>query len=160
MMRYESLADMPSGMQRKAAPKLLEASRTKIQATSENGSVMRDGIWFESMAAADRYITLCNLEQAGIIKDLRIRDNVTLVDKCIYPGGQKRCQVRFHADFSYLPQNPAFYPPEIRTEETAYMEECFFTCPEQRVYEVMHVINPEAREEARNRGMIIREVMA
>ena len=159
-MRFDSLADMPSGMRRKAAPKLLEASRTKIQATSENGSVMRDGIWFDNMAAADRYVTLCNLAQAGFIKDLHVRENVTLVDKCIYPGGEKQAQVRFQADFSYIPQIQGYYPPEIRTEETAYMEECFFTCPGKRVYEVMHVVNLGAKEEARNRGMIIREVMA
>lgn len=159
-MRFESLADMPSGMRRKAAPKLLEASRMKIQAVDCSGHVLMDNICFDNRPAAMRYITLVNLEQAGIIKDLHIRENVTMLDTMIYPGGKKRRQVRFQADFSYIPQNPAFYPPEIKTEETAYMEECFFTCPDIRVYEVMHVVNPEAREEARNRGMIIREVMA
>lgn len=160
-MRFESLADMPSGMRRKAAPKLLEASRTKIQAVDRSGHVLMDNIWFDNRPAAMRYITLVNLEQAGIIKDLHIRENVTMLDSLIYPDGKKRRQVRFQADFSYIPDWwGSKYPPEISADEVAYMEQCCFTCPGKRVYEVMHAINPEAREEARNRGMIIREVMA
>lgn len=158
-MRFESLADMPAGMRRKAAPKLLEASRTKIQAVSESGSVMRDGIWFDNMAAANRYITLMNMVQAGIIKDLHIRENITLQDKCIFPGGEKRHQIRFHADFSYVPDWwGTEYPAGISAEEVAYMEQCVFTCPGRRVYEVMHPINAEALENAKLHGLILREV--
>lgn len=157
-MRYESMADMPAKMREKAAPKLVEAERVKIQAISESGKVMMDNIWFDSRRMAQRYTTLLNMQQAGFIRDLHIRENVTIADAMILPGGEKRRQVRFQADFSYIPNMPAYYPPEIKTDETAWLEECAETCPEERVYELMHIINPEAREEARKRCLILREV--
>ena len=155
-MRFESMADMPQGMRQKAAPKIMEAVRTRIQAVDRNGHVMRDGIWFDNRETADRYVMLANLELAGVIRDLHVRENVTLADTWVYPGGVKHRQVRFQADFTYIPQLPEHYPPEIQTEETAWMEECASTCPGIRVYEVMHRVNAEAL--GMTSGMILRKV--
>ena len=157
-MRYESLADMPAGMRQKVTPKLIEAARTRVQAVASNGHVMLDNIWFDDQRAADRYIVLVNLELAGVIQYLHIRENVTLEDEFVYPGGEKNREVRFQADFTYIPQSAGYYPPELETKETAYMEECAATCPGRRVYEVMHPINAEALEKAKLYGLILREV--
>ncbi len=155
-MRFESMADMPQGMRHKAAPKLLEAARTRVQAVDRNGHVMRDNIWFDNRETADRYVMLVNLELAGVIKDLHVRENVTLADTWVYPGGAKHRQVRFQADFTYIPQPLEQYPAGIQTEEIAWMEECASTCPGMRVYEVMHRVNEEAL--GMTSGMILREV--
>lgn len=135
-MRYESMADMNQKMREKVAPILVAGIREK-ERTDQNGHVLMDDIWFQSRREADRYKLLLEKLKNKEISDLRIHENVTLRDSMRTPGGGKVRQVRFQADFSYL-------PGAVRGIHGI------------RVYEVFHSINDEAMRIADDTGLMIK----
>ena len=155
-MRYE---DLPVAARGKVAVQIIGKLQSlgRIQGQDENGHVLVDGIWFENAKAADRYKSLLWARDMGLIESLHIRENVTLRDNVILPGGTKLRQVRFQADFSYIPTGKE-YRPEM--QECAYWEEVAQTCPGKRVIELLHEPNADARSIAEKRGLILREVTA
>lgn len=155
-MRYE---DIPVAARGKVAAQIVGKLQNhgRIQGQDDNGHVKVGGIWFQNAKEADRYKCLLWAQDLGLIKDLHIRENVTLRDTMLLPGNVKLRQVRFQADFSYIPTGNAYRPG---MQECAYWEEVAQTCPGMRVFEVLHQVNTDALMLAKKRGIILREVTA
>ena len=59
--------------------------------------VTLDGIEFASRKEAGRYCELKVMEQAGLIRDLKMQEEFELIPRC----GKER-PAKYHADFSYI----------------------------------------------------------
>lgn len=59
--------------------------------------VVLDGIEFDSRKEAGRYSELKQMQQVGIIQDLRCHPEFELIPKC----GKERA-AKYHADFAYI----------------------------------------------------------
>lgn len=59
--------------------------------------VTLDGIEFASRKEAGRYCELKIMEQAGLIRDLKMQEEFELIPRC----GKER-PAKYHADFSYI----------------------------------------------------------
>ena len=103
-LRFDSLSDMPEGMRKKAAVKLLTTSdRAAPVAGSKYHNVKTEtkGIRFDSKKEARRYEYLCLAQRLGVIEDLRLQVDFTLQEAYTTAEGQRIRAIRYKADFTY-----------------------------------------------------------
>ena len=118
-LRYDSVADMPEGMRRQVAAKLVAGSEkgTAVAGTKETvpgrlaknlpkskyGNVKTEvaGITFDSRKEARRYQQLMAAIALGVISDLRLQVDFTLREAYTTPEGKRETAIRYKADFTY-----------------------------------------------------------
>jgi hypothetical protein len=61
-----------------------------------------DGITFDSRGEANRYGELRLMERAGLIRDLKLQPEFTLVDAFTDAEGKRWRAIRYRADFQYV----------------------------------------------------------
>ena len=108
-LRFDSLADMPEGMRKIAAGKLLEGAEKPlpVAGASEKASKYHNvkteakGIVFDSKKEARRYEYLCMAQKLGVIRDLRLQVDFTLQETYTTAEGLRIHAIRYRADFTY-----------------------------------------------------------
>ena len=84
-----------------------------------NTKVIYNGIKFDSKKERDRYITLKQLEKAGIIKELELQPKFLLLDTIHYKG-KTYPKTYYKADFKYFDNEKGKYITEdIKSPITA-----------------------------------------
>ena len=130
-LRFESLADMPEGMRKLAAKKVVEMGKQKTgpgtvstspeKSKYHNIGADRNGIRFDSRKEARRYDYLMYCMEQGFIKDLRLQEEFTLQPAYTTPEGERIRAIRYLADFTYIivrcPLDPGF---RIEEEDREY----------------------------------------
>ena len=111
-LRFESLADMPEGMRKLAADKIV-AGTVKEETAAEflekkmnlpkyhNVETQVAGIRFDSKKEARRYAYLCRCVELGVIEDLRLQVDFTLQEGYTTAKGERIRAIRYKADFTY-----------------------------------------------------------
>lgn len=103
-LRFEGLADMPPGLRRLAAEKLVAEAKadTPVKpAKYHNVKTVAGGIRFDSRKEARRFQLLMDAVQAGLIEDLRLQQDFTLQEAYTTPTGERIRAIRYRADFTY-----------------------------------------------------------
>jgi hypothetical protein len=118
-LRFDSLADMPEGMRKLAADKIV-AGTVKEQTTAEflvkkmnlpkyhNVETQVAGIRFASKKEARRYAYLCRCVELGVIEDLRLQVDFTLQEGYTTAKGERIRAIRYKADFTYKVKNAGY----------------------------------------------------
>lgn len=145
-LRYESLAQMPEGMRRQVAGKLITQSDNTLPAAentvpgSETGSARLEwlserlkenkyhnvntevnGIKFDSKKEARRYQQLMAAMELGVIEDLRLQVDFTLIEAYTSAGGERHQALRYRADFTYKVRSSGYDSmPALGYEDIEY----------------------------------------
>lgn len=77
-----------------------------------------DGITFDSKAEAERYQELVILEQGGMISDLHLQQEFTLMEGYKLPNGRKVKPIRYRADFTYYDAGNNYIIEDVKGLET------------------------------------------
>lgn len=117
-LRYESLAQLPEGMRRQVAEKLLEIPARTLpvavpikKATGSkyhNKKAVVNGIYFDSQKEARRYQQLMAATEMGAIADLRLQVEFTLIEAFTDLQGSRHQALRYKADFTYRVQDAGY----------------------------------------------------
>lgn len=108
--RIDSLAQLPEGMRRQAAEKLLKlptrgvhvaAREEKTESKYHNKKTVVNGIAFDSRKEARRYQELLEAVRLGAVEDLRLQAEFTLVEAYTDAQGNRHQAMRYKADFTY-----------------------------------------------------------
>lgn len=124
-LRFESLADMPEGMRKIAAGKILEGAEKPlpVAGTSEKAAKYRNvkteanGIVFDSKKEAKRYEYLCMAQKLGVIRDLRLQVDFTLQEAYTTAEGLRIHAIRYKADFTYRTASAGYDRMELLDRE-------------------------------------------
>ena len=108
-LRFESLADMPEGMRKIAAGKLLVGAEKPLPVAGasekapkyHNVNTDANGIVFDSKKEARRYEQLLLAQSLGVIEDLRLQVDFTLQEAYTTARGERIRAIRYKADFTY-----------------------------------------------------------
>lgn len=113
-LRFDSLADMPEGMRKLAANKIVAgrtvvvpqkaqgiAAGTKKMPKYRNMKTVVNGIAFDSQKEACRYEILMDAVREGVISDLRLQQNYTLQEGYTTAEGERIQAIIYQADFVY-----------------------------------------------------------
>lgn len=114
-LRYDSLADMPPKMREQIAGKLVDQIQAKravsVAGIQEEPSVsgnkyrnkktVVDGISFDSRKEARRFCQLKLAQELGVIEDLRLQVDFTLIEAYTDAKGERHQALRYKADFTY-----------------------------------------------------------
>lgn len=105
-LRYDSLVDLPPGMRRLVAGKVMEKAAIATPVAGQktkyrNEPVRVSGIRFASKKEARRYLQLMDALRAGLISDLRLQQDFTLQEAYTTPEGQRIRAIRYQADFTH-----------------------------------------------------------
>lgn len=106
-LHFESLADLPPGMRRQVAGKVMAKAAMantvagQRQPKYRNEPVNVNGIRFASKKEARRYLQLMDAHREGVISDLRLQQDFTLQEAYTTPEGQRIRAIRYQADFTY-----------------------------------------------------------
>ena len=128
-MRFESLADMPEGMRRLAAEKIVTESNKKIPVAGSTVPTPKyhnikseiDGIKFDSKKEARRYQYLLRALEMGVIRDLRLQVDFTLQEAYTTPEGKRIQAIRYRADFTYKVVSAGYnHEAELGYEDIEY----------------------------------------
>lgn len=124
-LRFDSLADMPEGMRKIAAGKILEGAEKPlpVAGTSEktpkyhNVKTEANGIVFDSKKEARRYECLCMAQKLGVIRDLRLQVDFTLQEAYTTAEGLRIHAIRYKADFTYRTASAGYDRMELLDRE-------------------------------------------
>lgn len=83
-----------------------------------NTKVIYNGIKFDSKKERDRYITLKQLEKAGIIKELELQPKFLLLDTIHYKG-KTYPKTYYKADFKYKTKDGVEIIEDVKSEITS-----------------------------------------
>lgn len=111
-LHYDSLADLPPGMRRQVAGKVLEKAALVAggkKAKYRNEPVTVNGIRFASKKEARRFEQLLDAVREGVISDLRLQQDFTLQEAYTTPEGQRIRAIRYQADFTYRVEYAGFF---------------------------------------------------
>lgn len=104
-LHYDSFADLPQGMRRQVAGKVMAKAMAVPVAGQKskyrNEPVTVNGIRFASKKEARRYLQLMDAMRVGLISDLRLQQDFTLQEAYTTPDGQRIQAIRYQADFTY-----------------------------------------------------------
>lgn len=116
-LRYKSLADLPPGMRKLVAGKVMEKAAVTApvagqkKAKYRNEPVRVNGIRFASKKEARRDLQLMDALREGVISDLRLQQDFTLQEAYTTPEGQRIRAIRYQADFTYRIEWAGEYMP-------------------------------------------------
>ena len=124
-LRFESLADMPEGMRKIAAGKLLEGAEKPLPVAGTLGKTSKyhnvkteaKGIVFDSQKEARRYEYLCMAQKLGVIRDLRLQVDFTLQEAYTTAEGLRIHAIRYKADFTYRTASAGYDRMELLDRE-------------------------------------------
>lgn len=138
-LRYPSVAAMPEGMRRLAADKLVSGVVTRPPVAGDpepesnllpkqantakyhNVKTEVNGIKFDSKKEARRYLQLMAAMDAGVISDLRLQVEFTLVEAFTKPDGERVKALRYKADFTYKIKSAGYdAAPAVSWEDVEY----------------------------------------
>lgn len=153
-MRFESMADMPAGMRQKVTPIVSRAALEKNKAMMP---VKIDGVKFTEGKIAARYLYLADAQRIGLIKDLRIRERITVKEPFISPGGGEHKGIFYTADFSYIVAD-FDYRDGFLADDLARWEAIFEQAYEERVFEFVKHLGPEEKERLREKCVLFIEI--
>lgn len=128
-LRFDSLADMPEGMRRLAAEKIVTeavkaapvAAATVSAPKYHNIPTEINGIKFDSRKEARRYRHLLTAQEMGVIRDLRLQVDFTLQEAYTTAEGERIRAIRYKADFTYKVQSAGYgYEAELGSEDIEY----------------------------------------
>lgn len=123
---YSSLNDLPPAMRKQVAVKILATAKAKPVAGLEekkmskyhNVKIKADGHTFDSQKEYRRYLALTDAIREGVIYDLRLQHNFTLVEGYTKPNGQRMKPEIYKADFTYRVNWPLpFIPTSVSFED-------------------------------------------
>lgn len=103
-LRFDGLGDMPPGLRRLAAGKLITQVPKDAPAKPpkyHNVKTVAEGIHFDSRKEARRFQLLMEAVRAGLIDDLRLQQDFTLQEAYTTPTGVRIRAIRYRADFTY-----------------------------------------------------------
>ena len=123
-LRFDSLADMPEGMRKLAAGKIVAGQKKREIATSpaaprndseekkpnkyRNVETVVDGIRFQSIKEARRFQYLKLAQEMGVIEDLRLQVDFTLQEGYKTVKGERIRAIRYVADFTYKTKSAGY----------------------------------------------------
>lgn len=99
-LHYDSIADLPVGMQAQVAGKVLGAEAAK-RSKYGNQKTTANGITFDSKKESERYLALLDAVAEGVICDLRLQVDFTLQEAYTTAEGKRVRAIRYRADFTY-----------------------------------------------------------
>lgn len=114
-LHYDSIADVPERMRSQAVEKLadqIQAGKAvpvagapeapaEAQSKYHNKETVVDGIRFDSRKEARRYEQLKVALELGVIEDLRLQVDFTLIEAYTDTKGERHQALRYKADFTY-----------------------------------------------------------
>ena len=119
-LRFDSLADMPEGMRKLAAGKIVARAATsstgrdtdpsatlRCAQDDKKGNKYHNvetrvaGLRFQSIKEARRYEYLCRAVDLGVLEDLRLQVDFTLQEGYKTAKGERIRAIRYVADFTY-----------------------------------------------------------
>ena len=95
-----NVSDLPPKYQQQVLQQLGKTAR-ETKSKLRNQPTERAGIRFDSKKEADRFSELQTLEQAGIIRGLKLQADYTLQEAYTTPQGERIRAIRYKADFDY-----------------------------------------------------------
>lgn len=115
---FSSINDLPPSMRQQAAGKLLETVKAKEAGKGKavkyhNVKVVADTIKFDSQKEYRRFLVLMEAQRHGIICDLRLQQNFTLIEGFTKPDGERVRPVVYKADFVYRVNDVAGASPLV-----------------------------------------------
>lgn len=128
-LRFESLADMPEGMRRLAAEKIVAEGTKAAPVAGITASATKyhnikteiEGIKFDSRKEAHRYRHLLMAQEMGVIRDLRLQVDFTLQEAYTTAEGERIRAIRYKADFTYKVQSAGYdNEAELGSEDIKY----------------------------------------
>lgn len=107
---FESINDLPPGMRQQATVKILANAKGKQVAAQKDGKyhnvkVTPSAVTFDSQKEYRRFLVLMEAQRYGIICDLRLQQNFTLIEGFTKPDGERVRPVVYKADFTYQVAN-------------------------------------------------------
>lgn len=131
-LRFDSLSDMPEGMRKLAADKIVAGKvmggpdKALPVAGSKYHNIKTEtaGIRFDSKKEARRYEQLLLAQSLGVIEDLRLQVDFTLQEAYTTAEGQRIRAIRYSADFTYKVKSAGYdHMPRLGTEDIEYWRE-------------------------------------
>lgn len=115
---FESINDLPPSMRQQATVKILANAKGKQVAAQKdakyhNVKVTADGVTFDSQKEYHRFLVLMAAQRHGIICDLRLQQNFTLIEGFTKPDGERVRPVVYKADFVYRVNDVAGASPLV-----------------------------------------------
>lgn len=95
------LARMGPAAQRQVLEKLGMLGKTSQSRKYHNQPTTVNGIKFDSKKAASRFVVLSSMQQAGMIRNLRLQAQYTLQESYVTDTGERVRAIKYVADFSY-----------------------------------------------------------
>lgn len=103
---------MPEGMRKLAADKIVAGTMKSVPVAAEpeaakkpnkyrNVETVVDGIRFQSIKEARRFVYLMRVQELGVIEDLRLQVDFTLQEGYKTAKGERIRAIRYVADFTY-----------------------------------------------------------
>ena len=126
---YESINQLPPAMRQQVAVKIMATAKAKPVAAMEekktskyhNVKVKVDVHTFDSKKEYYRYLALMDALREGVIYDLRLQHNITLVEGYTKPDGERIRPQVYKADFTYRVNLPVpFIPTSVSFEDLDY----------------------------------------
>ena len=115
---FESINDLPPKMRQQVAVKILANVKSKPAEAQEqktakyrNIKVEENGHTFDSKKEYLRYCVLMDALREGVIYDLRLQQNFTLVEGYTKPDGERIRPMIYKADFTYRVSGPLHRVP-------------------------------------------------
>lgn len=106
---FSSINDLPPSMRQQVAGKLIAAVRVNAEAAMpskhHNIKVKTETHTFDSQKEYRRFLVLMEAQRYGIICDLRLQQNFTLIEGFTKPDGERVRPVVYKADFTYQVAN-------------------------------------------------------
>ena len=134
-LRYDSLADMPPKMREQIQGKMMDQIRQKKAATVADGpeeqadtrskyhneKAEADGIKFDSRKEARRFCQLKLAMELGVIEDLRLQVDFTLIEAYTDAKGERHQALRYKADFTYKVRSAGYdHMAQLGCEDIEY----------------------------------------
>lgn len=95
------LEDLPLQVQERIARQQLWNQKKKPKQKYRNHEIQSGNLKFKSRAEERRFYELLPLWKMGVIQELKLQPQFTLIESYIRPTGEKVGRMRYTADFSY-----------------------------------------------------------
>lgn len=109
-LRVDDISKLPSQLADQVNRKLEAASAKKLAIERKNQSKQKfnaqttevDGVKFDSKIEKRRYDELMLLLRAGVISELKLHEEFTLIEAYTLPNGERVRRMKYTCDFSYV----------------------------------------------------------
>lgn len=116
-LKAEDLARLSPAAQRQIYAKVL-AEQGRKKSKYNNQPTESGGIKFDSKKEARRYELLRQMQEIGMISELKLQPQFTLQESYVTTDGERIRAIRYVADFSYCRQGE-FVVEDVKSKATA-----------------------------------------